>query len=746
MKRITLTLQSPYVGLRPFSEREAVLFFGREQHVRDVLDKLEGRQRFIAVLGSSGSGKSSLVRAGVVPALHRGALTSAGHSWNVCIFTPGDAPLTNLAKELVKQPGWMDSEQSADAIAALSASLSRSPLALTELYRQKASAFGGQALLLVVDQFEEIVRYRQKNVDEAESFINLLLRSASEDVPIYVVITMRSDFLDKCVTFFGLPEAINRGLYLTPRLGPEQLKSIIASPLALVGGEIDPVLVSKLVNSLKGEDELPIMEHALLRMWNRPRVAGRTRIETEDFDSVCTSHEGVDGQARLDYAIDNHASEIFDAFSPERKLIARQLFLALVERRDGQEMRQPQTVKELVGLVGEQEQENLLAVIDAFRAEDVGFLLPPMSALLNDDTMIDISHESLFRLWHLFRKWLDEEDVDVAEMKEWQQRAARFHPPFPLRNAHLMTLVPRYLPRNTSLFGIPQESRLFSVEPQVHLQGFCHWQDGRRLAPTVILVHGLEGSLESHYMRGIAIKAYNVGFNVIRMNQRTCGGTEHLSPTLYNSGLSGDYRTIVDELARRDGLGKIWLVGYSMGGNLVLKAAGELGRTEPALAGVAAVCPNIDPAICARALEEPHNWIYHRHFLARLKSRLRREAALRPGRWDLSTLDQITTISEFDDHYTARDGGYRDGADYYDRAGARHVLHAIAVPTFIITAQDDPIIPYSMFTKLNIKDHPHIRVVAPRYGGHCGFFQWSRNGEDPYWAENRIVDFLLRHL
>ena len=209
---------------------------------------------------------------------------------------------------------------------------------------------------------------------------------------------------------------------------------------------------------------------------------------------------------------------------------------------------------------------------------------------------------------------------------------------------------------------------------------------------------------------------------------------------------SAAHRSNVDELARRDGLGKIWLVGYSMGGNLVLKAAGELGRTEPALAGVAAVCPNIDPAICARALEEPHNWIYHRHFLARLKSRLRREAALRPGRWDLSTLDQITTISEFDDHYTARDGGYRDGADYYDRAGARHVLHAIAVPTFIITAQDDPIIPYSMFTKLNIKDHPHIRVVAPRYGGHCGFFQWSRNGEDPYWAENRIVDFLLRHL
>jgi predicted alpha/beta-fold hydrolase len=243
-------------------------------------------------------------------------------------------------------------------------------------------------------------------------------------------------------------------------------------------------------------------------------------------------------------------------------------------------------------------------------------------------------------------------------------------------------------------------------------------------------------------MRGIAAKAYQVGFNIIRMNQRTCGGTEHLSPTLYNSGLSWDYRAIVNELVNRDGLGRIWLVGYSMGGNLVLKAAGELGQTQPALAGVAAVCPNIDPTVCARALEEPLNWIYHRHFVTRLKSRLRRKAALFPGKWDLSLLDQIVTISEFDDRYTAPDGGYRDGADYYNRAGARHVLDTIAIPTLIITAQDDPFIPYSMFREPIIQQHPQITLVAPRYGGHCGFFHLSRNGEDPYWAENRILDFL----
>jgi len=243
-------------------------------------------------------------------------------------------------------------------------------------------------------------------------------------------------------------------------------------------------------------------------------------------------------------------------------------------------------------------------------------------------------------------------------------------------------------------------------------------------------------------MRGIAAKAYRSGFNVVRMNQRTCGGTEHLTPTLYNSGLSGDYCAIVEELTRQDGLERIWLVGYSMGGNLVLKAAGEIGTSAPALAGAAAVCPNIDPTACAHALEKPRNWLYHRHFLDGLKSRLRRKAALLPGKWDLTGLENIDRISEFDDRYTAPDGGYRSGADYYDRAGARHVLDSIAVPTLIITAQDDPFIPYSMFTVPMIRRHPRVRVVAPRHGGHCGFIHRDNKMEDPYWAENRIVDFV----
>ena len=319
----------------------------------------------------------------------------------------------------------------------------------------------------------------------------------------------------------------------------------------------------------------------------------------------------------------------------------------------------------------------------------------------------------------------------------------RFTAPSLLRNAHVMTLVPRYWRRGSLLNGIPVEPRLFTVEPQTQLLGHCHWQPDRNACPTVVLLHGLEGCSESHYMHGIASKAYRAGLNVIRMNQRTCGGTEHLTPTLYNSGLSGDFRTIVQELAGKDGLSHIWLVGYSMGGNLILKAAGELGRSTPGLAGAIAICPNIDPTQCVIELERPGNWIYHRHFLSRLKARLRRKAACLPGKWDLTGLDRISRISVFDNRYTAPDGGYRNAAEYYDRSGARHVLASIAVPTTIITAQDDPFIPYPMFLIPSLRRNPAIRLIAPRHGGHCGFFQWQREGEDRFWVENRIVDVIL---
>ncbi len=317
-----------------------------------------------------------------------------------------------------------------------------------------------------------------------------------------------------------------------------------------------------------------------------------------------------------------------------------------------------------------------------------------------------------------------------------------FTPAWLLKNPHLMTLIPRYWPRVRWKEGLPTSERLFTTEPGTQLLGLCHWQADPTTAPTTLLVHGLEGSADSHYMRGMAAKAFSAGFNVIRMNQRTCGGTDHLTPTLYNSGLSNDYRTILHELRERNGLSRIWLIGYSMGGNLVLKAAGELQRSETALAGVVAVSPNIDPTQCVAALEEPRNWLYHAHFLSSLKARMQRKAALFPGHWNLSPLRSMKTITQFDDTYTARDGGYRDASDYYNRAGARHVLSEISVPTLIITAQDDPFIPASIFETTGISHNRHIALAMLQHGGHCGFFQQRRCGEDRFWAENRIIEWI----
>ncbi len=305
-----------------------------------------------------------------------------------------------------------------------------------------------------------------------------------------------------------------------------------------------------------------------------------------------------------------------------------------------------------------------------------------------------------------------------------------------------MTLFPRFWSRPGLPFGIPVEARFFTVAPESQVLGYCHWQSDPKRSPTLIFVHGLEGCSESHYMLGIAEKAWRQGFNVVRLNQRNCGGTEHLTPTLYNNGMSGDVRSVFGELTSRDGLDSIWLGGYSMGGNLVLRAAGELGGSSPALKGVVAVCPNIDPAACTAALIQPRNWIYNRHFVQSLKACLKRKAAFFPGKYDLSRLPAIQTLLDFDEAYTAPDGGYQNAADYYEQAGSRHVLGSIAVPTLLLTAQDDPFIPHWIFDTPAIRTNSRIRFEAPAHGGHCGFVQRAVPGEDRYWAENRLIDFI----
>lgn len=312
-----------------------------------------------------------------------------------------------------------------------------------------------------------------------------------------------------------------------------------------------------------------------------------------------------------------------------------------------------------------------------------------------------------------------------------------------LTNPHVQTLAAKYRHRPHLLADVPHEERLFRVDTDSRIKGVCSWQPDRQ-APGLVLIHGLEGCHDSPYMRGIAHKAWHAGLNVIRLNQRNCAGTEHLTPTLYNAGLSGDVRAVVDELAAKDGIRALWVAGYSMGGNLVLKMAGEAGDACPGLRGVAAVCPNVHPAACVAALEQRRNWIYHHYFVRKLKARVKRKAKHFPGQWDPSPLSNIQTVSQFDDAYTAPDGGYCNADDYYERSGARHVLESIRVPTLLITAQDDPFVPFASFDVPRIRRNPCIQVVTPAQGGHCGFLQRANASEDCSWAENRIVEFIQR--
>lgn len=312
-----------------------------------------------------------------------------------------------------------------------------------------------------------------------------------------------------------------------------------------------------------------------------------------------------------------------------------------------------------------------------------------------------------------------------------------------LRNRHLMTIAGALWWRRYP--GLPPPSeRLFEVEPGSQILSHCHWQAEPHRHPTIVLVHGLEGSSESGYMLGIAEKAYGVGFNAIRMNQRNCGGSERLTPTLYNSGLSDDYRAVLFELIQRDALPEIFFAGYSMGGNLVSKMAGELGASAPAqLRGIAAICPALDLAACAGALEAPRNFIYESRFVRGLKKRMRLKAALFPDRYRLNGLGKVRTVREFDELITAPNCGYRDADDYYLRASAIRVAARIHVPTLIVTAQDDPFVPYETFGDAAITENPVIQVEAPAHGGHCAFV--TADPARRFWAESRVVSFCRAH-
>jgi predicted alpha/beta-fold hydrolase len=309
-----------------------------------------------------------------------------------------------------------------------------------------------------------------------------------------------------------------------------------------------------------------------------------------------------------------------------------------------------------------------------------------------------------------------------------------------LRGGHRQTLASFFLPRRLSVPSA--EKRLIEVEPGVQVLCHCHWQQDRKNALTLIIVHGLEGSSESQYMLGIAAKGVAAGMNVVRMNQRNCGGTDALSPTLYHSGRSQDIAAVAKNLQLQDRISRFALAGFSMGGNLVLKLAGEWGKGgPPQFRAVAAVCPSVNLAASADALHVPANRLYEYYFMWQLRRRLRAKARLFPGVFDTARMRGVTSLREFDDQVTAHYCGFEGASDYYERSAAANVVDRIAVPTLILHAANDPFIRILPETRQKILANPHITFVETEDGGHCSFLA-QPDGDDGRWAERQVVEFL----
>jgi uncharacterized protein len=311
-----------------------------------------------------------------------------------------------------------------------------------------------------------------------------------------------------------------------------------------------------------------------------------------------------------------------------------------------------------------------------------------------------------------------------------------------LSNGHLQTIVGNFLPRPPlQTEGTAEQVEVDPLDGS-RVLCHCHWQPQQDRADrlTLILVHGLEGSSNSRYILGVAARAWAAGFNVVRMNMRNCCDTDELTPTLYHSGLSGDVGAVIDHFAARFELEKIALVGYSMGGNLVLKLAGEWG-SRPPLVAVATVCPVIDLAPGADSLHEPANRMYEYRFLRGLVRRYRRKAVLHPDRYLADIQGPVRSLREFDNRIVARYCGFRDADDYYYRAAAARVVHSIAVPTLVLLAKDDPFIRLLPETRARLQANPHISFVETEHGGHCAFL--SRDpGDEIHWAEATLIRYL----
>jgi hypothetical protein len=401
---------NPFPGLRPFEFEDSALFFGREGQSEEILRRLR-QTRFLAVVGASGSGKSSLIRAGLLPYLFGGFMPGAGSHWRPAIFRPGNDPLVNLAKAL-NSPDVIGAagESEADAgrsTIAVEVTLRRSGLGLIEAIRIARLA-PGENVLIIVDQFEELFRFANAGAaahtgDDAAALVKLLLEAAGQtELPIYVVVTMRSDFIGDCAKFRDLPEAVTAGLYLIPQMTRDQRRAAIEGPVRIAGGQISPRLVNRLLNDTgDNPDLLPILQHAMMRTWDcwhKRRREGEP-IDLEDYACV----------GQMSEALSRHADEAYAELSDRQRSIAKVVFQTLTEKGpDNREVRRPTTVADIAA-VAEVPAPEVMQILEHFRQPGRCFLTSSSQTRLMPDSVIDISHESLIRGWRTLKKWVDEE-------------------------------------------------------------------------------------------------------------------------------------------------------------------------------------------------------------------------------------------------------------------------------------------------------------------------------------------------
>ncbi len=407
---------NPYVGLRPYKFDESILFFGRNEQTLELLQHLR-QHHFVAVVGSSGCGKSSLLRAGLIPALKAGYLVGDSDHWFVAIMKPGQSPLYNLAEAILQQVDPVTTERDISSLAQKISEEGTGAITdiLTPLAKQKNVNF-----FLLVDQFEELFRFAMapKNIarkDEAIDFVNIVLDlSQQKDLPFYVVLTMRSDFIGDCDQFYGLPEAMNKSQYLVPRLNRIQLKTVIEGPARLYGGKLDPSLTSRLLNeSGKIRDELPLLQHALMRIWDHEMNVGKNgELDLQDYESI----------GGIEKALSNHADEALKGMSDEDLGITKKMFQALTAiDENGRKIRRPVLLSQLKELTGATEKK-LLEIIDLFIKDRRSFLVVNKAGD-TADKIIDISHESLIRQWNTCSQWVDEEGVSASNYLQLSESA-----------------------------------------------------------------------------------------------------------------------------------------------------------------------------------------------------------------------------------------------------------------------------------------------------------------------------------